>query len=853
MRELLGADASAPPVAEPPKSLQRAGTAPVVRPHPSPSTPGSTAHGELAQERPGATSYTSTVEHNPYAAISLKDEPPWPEHDGPTVFLLEVSGPLEDRLLEGWIARRAPQADGPPQIRRAHLPQTRRRRQRRRPDPRLDAFLADDDDPLLVPMRVVWLPRHRNGRRTVGWRDLLAFGDPRDPDRVRQHIIFRTRPDLCRIVMGHPQRLSALREAWLDPVGRGRREGHGVAEFASLRAWLTLERAERALRGNHYKVPKFPRESLIDTRAFARGVARLAKDAGTTYEQMATRTGRYVREVAATHTPYVIDLVVGAIRWVVDKAYVEIRYDEEELAALYQMSQHYPLVFLPSHKSNFDHLVLLYVFHENGLPPNHTAGGINLNFLPVGPFLRRSGVFFIRREFKDNAPYKFVLRSYIDYLLEKRFPLEWYIEGSRSRTGKLSPPRLGLLAYAVESFERGSSEDVIFVPVSIAYDQIQEVGSYAVEQGGGTKQRESFGWLFRTLRGLRHRHGAAHVRLGGPISLSSFLAAQDAPPVEADNPQNPAIPRLAFEVSTHINEVTPITPVSLVALALLSIGDRALTVDELADVLDPFTSYVSERSLPTTDKLTSDDHRRISATLTDLAAHDVVAVSGSSEPLRYRISTDAHLTAAYYRNTIIHFFLSRAIAELALSAVAEKEREAKSQAVMDEALQIRDLLKFEFFFAGREEFADLIRDEIARFDINWMERIADGQAPELLKLFRPYWSAAILRPFFDAYAIVGDLISLHADEPVLDPDRLAREASATARDHLARGILKSPESVSSLVIAAAVNLADNRELFDSSSDVAERRRAFGAQLRAVVERLDSLRSFEHHQKPATTE
>ncbi len=101
------------------------------------------------------------------------------------------------------------------------------------------------------------------------------------------------------------------------------------------------------------------------------------------------------------------------------------------------------MVFLPSHKSNLDHLVLQYALHENGHPPNHTAGGINMNFFPVGPLVRRSGVFFIRRSFKDNPVYKFVLRQYIDYLIEKRFSLEWYIEGGRSRSGKLLPPSSG--------------------------------------------------------------------------------------------------------------------------------------------------------------------------------------------------------------------------------------------------------------------------------------------------------------------------------------------------------------------------------------------------------------------------
>jgi glycerol-3-phosphate O-acyltransferase len=559
---------------------------------------------------------------------------------------------------------------------------------------------------------------------------------------------------------------------------------------------------------------------------------------------MALRTRHYVREIAATHSPYVIDLVAGGFRWIINKAYVDLRYDREELDALYQMSQQYPLVFLPSHKSNFDHLILLYVLYENGLPPNHTAGGINMNFFPVGPFLRRSGVFFIRREFRTNDPYKFVLRQYIDYLLEKRFPLEWYIEGTRSRTGKLRAPRLGLLAYVVESFERGTADDVIFMPVSIAYDQIQDVGSYAVEQTGGMKQRESFGWFFRTLRGLRRRYGAAHIRFGAPISLRGFLATQDAPPVEADDAHNPAIPKLAFEVSARINEVTPVTPISLVTLALLSAGDRALTLDEVMEALDPFVAYVTARDLPVTEKLTGDDRQRVVAALSDLADHGVVTRFDGATDVIYRISREQHLSAAYYRNTIIHFFINSAIAELSLLKVLETDRPATAAHVIDEALRIRDLLKFEFFFAATDEFTDQIRAELHFHDGDWKTHVSDRNARVVLDTFHPFRSPAILRPFFDAYAVVGQVVESHAYESVLDSGALTKEALALGRQWLLQGRLRSPESVSLPLFTSALSLAANRGLLEPTADMVENRLTFAAELREIARRLEALESLE---------
>ena len=158
---------------------------------------------------------------NQYTAQPLEKEPTWPALPGPYLVLLETSGPLEKRLLNGWIARHKPDAPvGDVQI--AYLPQTRRRRRRRKLDPRIEAFLQAGANPLLIPLRVSWLPEERKGRRSVGWHDLLTLGDPRDPDPLRQFAIYRFHPSRCRIVAGEPERAETVRAAWNDPDGRGR-------------------------------------------------------------------------------------------------------------------------------------------------------------------------------------------------------------------------------------------------------------------------------------------------------------------------------------------------------------------------------------------------------------------------------------------------------------------------------------------------------------------------------------------------------------------------------------------------------------------------------------------------------
>ncbi|NND01547.1 MAG: glycerol-3-phosphate 1-O-acyltransferase [Acidimicrobiia bacterium] len=776
----------------------------------------------------------------PYNGLALVDEPAWPVAEGPIIFLLEESGDLERKVLLGWIARHQPASIHPGNVQVAILPQTRRRRRRRRLDDRLDAFLSADGDPLLVPLRVAWVPSSsRDGKRTVGLRDMLELGDPRDPDPVRQHVLYRLHPERLRIVMAESARVSEVRELWeRDP--RGQESGTGFTDFTTLRAWLALERSERILRGSRYKVPKFPIESLMERPSFTRGLAAIAQETGANYSHLASKTRRYVREIAANHSPYVIDLVTGGFHWLITKAYVSINYDDAELNALYTMSQQHPLVFLPSHKSNFDHLLLQYVLYENGLPPNHTAGGINMNFFPIGPLLRRSGVFFIRREFKDNEPYKFVLREYIDYLLEKRFPLEWYLEGGRSRSGKLRPPRLGMLAYVFNSAQRGSVDDVIFIPVSIAYDQIQDVGSYASEAAGGKKQSESFGWFLRAVRSLRRRYGSAHIRFGAPLSLRTFMAGQDDLPTDADDSRSPAVPKLAFEISNRINEVTPITPISLVTLALLSAKGRSLTLDEVIEVLRPYVDYVRQRDLPMTEKLDLDDPSRVRVALDNLTEHGVVTRFDGESASVFGIGQEQHLAAAYYRNTIIHHFVTSSVAELALLALRTSGAPLTEREILAEAFALRDLLKFEFFFAPSEEFEDQIRAELSFHDPEWRSKIKADDVDGLLRAFQPFQSHIVLRPFFEAYRVIGDLIEQDAYSSVIDKDDLGKRAMALGKQYALQGRIHTPEAVSQVLFDAAIKLAENRKLFKQSPDVVELRTTFAQQLRQVVASLQAI-------------
>jgi glycerol-3-phosphate O-acyltransferase len=772
--------------------------------------------------------------------------PTWPsdDPDRDVVFLLDAASPLERSLLEDWVQSRLPAESPPGRVRMVALPPSRSRR-KRDVDPALEAVLAAEDDPLLAPLRVAWLPAERDGMRVVRPRDLLTFSDPRDPGGLRQRWILKRHPDRCRIVSAEPAPVSQLRTRWANAGHRGGGTTTGLPVFVARQAALSLERAERRMRGMRYKVPKLVEEEILGAPSFRARVTQLARQESRSEADINRQTLSNLREIAAAHSPLLIDLVAWLIRKLYTQGYAdEIQYDREQLGRIAALSQRNPVVFLPTHKSNLDHLALQYVLYENGLPPNHTAGGINMNFFPVGPLVRRTGAFFIRRSFRDDAIYKLVLRSYIDYLIGKRFSLEWYIEGGRSRSGKLLPPRFGLLAYVVDAWRRGKSDDVQLIPVSIAYDQIQEVSGYSDEQEGGSKQTESLGWFLGVIRSLRRPYGRIHIRFGDPISLRAQLEQPETDAASDPDEEEIELQKLAFEVSVRINRVTPITPISLVTLALLGTGDRAATVAETRQSLVNLLRDVEARKLPTTAQLFHlESDEGVRRTLEALAENGVVTRYDGGPECVYRIGPEQQLAAAYYRNTVIHFFVNAAITELALAHAAEGKSGDTVAGFWAETMRLRDLFKFEFFFSEKDLFREEIRDELAHQDAEWEARLARGPsgALELLRRRKPYAAHRVIRPFIESYRVVSDALQ-HCDEDAsIDREALISDCVGLGKQYQLQERIQSRASVSKVLFGTALKLASNRRLVDRGvPNIAAARSAFADEIRDVHRRVEAV-------------
>ena len=745
----------------------------------------------------------------------------------PLVLVVAQSTPVEWSVIDSWL--RATKANGEAPDALELVPDSQ---------PELLRRLAAGDDPVVVPVRVAWRPRERAGERRTRLPDLLKLTNPHRPRLSTQARILRREPDRCAVVIGDPSTVSELRARWLssvyDPGGEAE-----FAAYASRQGRLALDRAERTWVGHRYKAPDYVAEELVDSPQLRRDVSALAARLDEPEAQVHQRVAAYLDEIVAAQSRFWIDVWTILSRPWYANAWT-VRAEDDRLDALADLNRQHALVFLPTHRSYADSFLLDAILHEHGFPRNHVIGGKNMDFWPIGPIMRRTGVVFIRRSFRGDEAYKLAVRSFIGYLVERRFNLEWYIENGRSRTGKLRPPSYGLLRYLIDATDAGRARDAYLVPVSITYDQLSEVSAMAAEELGQPRQSESIIWYARFLRGQRQHIGTATVRFGEPVSLRSGLAGAGA-----DVDLRRAMQKVAFEVCDRINRATPIMVTEPVTLALLGVRDRALTLAEVRQVLEPLLDYVERRGLPQIGLQALRRAGGLRKTLERLARAGVVSCyAGGTEPV-YSIEPGQYQVAAFYRNSAIHWLLSRAIVETVLLDAVGEAKDAAREEVWAAALRLRDLLKYEFFFPERSAFRDGLVAELELLDPEWEHRGASpAEARALLTESGFLVAHRVLRPFLESYLVVADRLTAHDPRRPIDKETFLDECGAVGRQYVLQGRLHSHDSISREVFSHALELAANRDLIDPGrADLSVRRRAFAdevAVMRALAAATEAL-------------
>ena len=554
-----------------------------------------------------------------------------------------------------------------------------------------------------------------------------------------------------------------------------------------------------------------------------------------------------MREIASVHNlafTTMWDRALGPMHtraWTID-------VDHEALRKLKDLNKTKSLVFLPTHRSYADAFILTQTLREAGFPRNYILGGDNLGFFPLGTILRNAGGVLMRRSFQDDEVYKFVVREYLGHLAATGHNLEWYMEGGRSRTGKLRPPKYGLLRYLVDAIEGGLADDMLLVPVAMTYDQLHEIGVMVAEEAGAQKAKEGLRWLADYARMQRQWIGTAYVRFGEPLSLKEALHRADS----ERGGGRWTVEKVAFEVFERINRVTPVTAPALVTLALLGVGDRGLTLAEVHSLVEPLRAYALERDLPSAQLEGLKTEQGLAQVLKALAGSGVVlAFTQGTEPV-YGINPGQHSVAAFYRNSAIHWFVNRAITELAWFMVVGTNADDPLPQAWQQGFALRDLLKFDFFFSDRYTFSEEIKAEMRILDPRFRSRAANPRTRQETLLEAPFLVAhRVLPAFLEAYYVVAERLAAQPVDQPVDKARFIAECVNVGKQYLMQQRLKNPECVSKELFGNAMQLAANRNLLTpGTKDLAKRRAEFAGELARLVTAVGAIDSLDRQRLPA---
>ena len=511
-----------------------------------------------------------------------------------------------------------------------------------------------------------------------------------------------------------------------------------------------------------------------------------------------------------------IRLSYRLFKFVWNKIFDRLYVDTKSLQALTPIIENNPVILIPSHKSHLDYLLVSSVFHEHGLTPPYIAAGVNLAFWPFGYIFRKIGAFFIRRAIGSDILYFKLLFEYMSLLIREKHSQEFFIEGGRSRNGKLQSPKLGLLTLQIDSFLEENIEDLFFVPISIAYDRILEENAYYKEIIGGEKTKESLWEVIKSVRVLNSQYGNAYVNFGSPISLKEVFGKSQSEKLTPKIKKS-LIKKLGDRIIKDINLLTPITPTALIALTLLSRSKKEITHDELISTAKLFLSFFKETGIKISEELTADEKSILSG-IKFLADAKFLWTDEKAGEKTYRFRSKQRVWLDYYKNNIIHYCVPLFFASASL-------HKSRTDTVSTKTLQ-QDIEFLKGLFVN-EFLIDISFQTNVSKALDWLksrgiitEKISDGTASieildrSSLKVF--YNSFA---KFLEAYylAAIGTEGLLNGEFTLKDSD-LTHELLKVGLNMLRKGQIGMREAVTIPPISNALKYI-NRHVIKSLKSI----------------------------------
>ncbi|MBN9162466.1 MAG: 1-acyl-sn-glycerol-3-phosphate acyltransferase [Myxococcales bacterium] len=718
----------------------------------------------------------------------------------------------------------------------------------------LEAQRASSTPILLVPQVFVWTRSPDERKHNIV--DSL-FGPREWPGKIRTVTQFLMNWRHVTLRAGEPVDLQLFLEQEAKPDDDGKSPGDDVLvrrlTYTLLRR---LERERQAVVGPTKKPADRLRDQVVRSPRLQKVIRDMAGEGETERRVLGWRALAMLRELETEVDPNALRAMDAAFDQTVSRMYSAFEIDEKGLERVRAASKDGTLVLLPSHKSHVDYIILTRLFMHANMPVPLVAAGDNLAFFPLGPILRRGGAFFIRRSFRGDRLYGAVVDAYMRRLIIDGWPLEFFLEGARSRTGKLLPPKLGLLSIVVDAVlgaaeqgGAGPARKVYFCPISIGYERVVEEREYVRELTGGEKKKEDVRGLVTAAETALGRYGRLNVQFGDLLTIDGVMAELG----ESKRAFTPArrralVTRLAYRVMNEINRVTAITPSALVAAALLTHGRRGIPHADLVLACERLARILCGYQARFTPSLLVSEARAIESRSVDPAAapqsskpilrHGAireacelfhraghvethqpgVPVGERHERPRpgpeavYVVPDVARLSLDISKNLMVHFFVTRATIATSLHAIAP---EGITRALLAERVQaLSRLFKYEFQFRADATFETIFTETLdAMLADGETETEPPGRADDDTALIRLARSGEgrerallhvrMIQSFVEGYRVAARACTALLKGP-LAPKDLAKRAITVGERMFLAGEIACREAVSRPVIDNAL-------------------------------------------------
>ncbi len=523
-------------------------------------------------------------------------------------------------------------------------------------------------------------------------------------------------------------------------------------------------------------------------------IQREQRQANTTYDDNKKIAYKYADEIIANYSYTTIRAFGKLLSWLWNKIFDGIVITHSD--RIQTLAKDHELVYVPCHRSHMDYLLMSYLLYYEGLVPPHIAAGINLNFWPVGSIFRGCGAFFIRRSFAGNKLYTAIFNNYLRLLLEKGYPIEFFPEGGRSRTGRLLHPKTGMLSMVIQNFRKGTKKPIALVPVYIGYERVMEAQNYVKEMKGSKKKKESMGQVLKIRRQLKKRFGKVYVNFAEPIHIDRYLDTHQ-PQWQQDKEEKPVwfsnqVEQIGKKIMTNINSSAVINSINLTSLILLSTQRHTMDKDELINQMDFYLSLLQQVPYHNDVVLPKEKSQALLRQAILLSS-----VSEFEHPLGNlcQIPSKAAVLLTYYRNNIIHLF---AIPSLIASCFRHKTtyRQTELQSL---CYRIYPFLQRELFLHHHQEsFNTTIQDYLHFFQEKGL-LFSEGdtihrchtnttQFTQLMSL------GSLLNETLERYAISLTLLSNYVDKAPVSRKHLELESRKMTQRMSVLFHINAPES-----------------------------------------------------------